>query len=60
MPTKGKNVSASSRKKASRPPGPKRRVLRDVVKGPTLRQIEESLAAGTKQSLVSFRSMIGW
>jgi hypothetical protein len=49
-----------ARSKKATPAVQKRRTVRDVLKGPTLRQIEESLAAGTKQSLGNFRTMIGW
>ena len=57
MPAKSKK--ASSTKKAPRAATKKRRFLRDVVKGPTLRQIEDSLASGTTQPLATFRGMIG-
>jgi hypothetical protein len=58
MPIKGKKASRG--KKAPRPAAPKRRTIRDVVKGPTLRQIEDALASGTKESLRAFRKTIGW
>ncbi len=54
---KGKNGSRSKKRQAV---VQKRRTLRDVPKGPTLRQIEKSIASGTKQPLGKFRTMIGW
>lgn len=38
----------------------KSRTVRDVPKGPTMKEIEKSISAGTKQSLGTFRRLIGW